>query len=123
MKMKLRLVLTSLISILLLFSTAYSYDFKEHKVTLPLSFDYYYSYEMIVDALKLLNQAFPGLTKLKVVGKSEEGRAIYLMTVNNPKTGKEFDKPGIFVDSNIHGNEIQAGEVALYLLDYLLHIN
>ena len=94
--------------------------FKTHKVTVPLRFDYYYTYEMVVEALEKLHKAYPQLTELEIVGKSEEGRAIYCMTVNNPKTGKELDKPGIWVDGNIHGNEIQAGEVCLYLLDYLL---
>jgi hypothetical protein len=42
------------------------------------------------------------------------------MTVNNPKTGAPLDKPGIYVDGNIHGNEIQGGDISLYLLDYLL---
>lgn len=101
-------------------STIYPGAFEKHKVTVPLSFDYYYSYEMVVGALKSLNKAYPRLTKLDMVGKSDEGREIYALTVNNPKTGPELDKPGIYVDGNIHGNEIQAGEVALYLLNYLL---
>ncbi len=92
----------------------------EHEVTVPLRFDYYYSYDMVVTALKKLQQTYPLLTKLEIAGKSEEGRDIYCMTVNNPKTGGALEKPGIYVDGNIHGNEIQAGEVALYLLDYLL---
>lgn len=90
------------------------------KVRVPLRFDHYYSYDMVVDALKALHKSFPRLTKLDLVGKSEEGRSIYCMTVNNPQTGPELDKPGIYVDGNIHGNEIQATEVALYLLNYLL---
>lgn len=101
-------------------STVYSSSNQKHKVTVPLSFDNYYTYEMVVEAVKALNKAYPHLTKLDMVGKSEEGRKIYALTVNNPKTGKELDKPGIYVDGNIHGNEIQAGEVALYLLNYLL---
>lgn len=92
----------------------------KHQVTIPLRFDYYYSYDMVIEALKKLHQAYPGLTKLDLVGKSEEGRSIYCMTVNNAKTATELDKPGIYVDGNIHGNEIQGTEVALYLLDYLL---
>ncbi len=89
-------------------------------ITVPLTFDKYYSYEEVVGALEALHQAFPDLTRLDLVGKSDEGRAIYCMTVNNPKTGGELSKPGIYVDGNIHGNEIQAGEVALYMLNYLL---
>jgi hypothetical protein len=89
-------------------------------ITVPLTFDDYYTYGEVVEALKALHQAFPDLTRLDLVGKSDEGRAIYCMTVNNPKTGGELSKPGIYVDGNIHGNEIQAGEVALYMLNYLL---
>lgn len=101
-------------------STVYSAAYEKHKVAVPLNFDYYYTYEMVVEALKSLNKAYPHLTKLDMIGKSDEGREIYAITVNNPKTGPELDKPAIYVDGNIHGNEIQAGEVALYLLNYLL---
>jgi len=87
---------------------------------LPLSFDYYYTYEMVNDALKALHEAYPHLTHLDLVGKSEEGRSIYCLTINNPKTGKELDKPGIYLDGNIHGNELQGTEVSLYLIQYLL---
>jgi len=98
----------------------YAGQFEKHDVTVPLSFDYYYSYDMVVEALQKLHGAYPQLTKLDLVGKSEEGRGIYCMTVNNPNTGKEAEKPGVYVDGNIHGNEIQAAEVTLYLLNYLL---
>jgi hypothetical protein len=118
--MKIALLTLAIMISLVLPGAAKSKKIAEHEVNIPLRFDYYYTYDMVVDALKKLNKAYPELTRLDLVGKSEEGRAIYCMTVNNPKTGKELDKPGIYVDGNIHGNEIQAGEVALYLLDYLL---
>lgn len=90
------------------------------KITVPLRFDSYYTYAEVVQALKAIHTTYPSLTKLDAVGKSEEGRTIYAMTVNNPKTGGEMEKPAIYVDGNIHGNEIQASEVCLYMLDYLL---
>ena len=89
-------------------------------VTVPLSFDHYYSYAQVVEAVKALNKAYPKLTRLDLVGKSDEGREIYSLVVYNPETGEENEKPGVYVDGNIHGNEIQAGEVALYMLNYLL---
>jgi hypothetical protein len=95
-------------------------SFEKHPVNVPLVFDYYYSYDMVVESLQKLHKAFPRLTRLDLVGRSEEGRGIYCMTVNNPETGEEGDKPGVYVDGNIHGNEIQASEVALYLLNYIL---
>jgi len=113
---------TALFLLIIIFalSSVYPASYEKHKVTVPLSFDYYYTYEMVVEAVKALNKSFPQLTKLDVVGKSEEGREIYALTINNPKTGAELDKPAIYIDGNIHGNEIQAGEVALYLINYLL---
>ena len=90
------------------------------KIEVPLRFDRYYSYNEVNEALKALNTAYPALTKLDVVGKSEEGRDIYALTINNPKTGDEQSKPGVYVDGNIHGNEIQAGEVCLYYANMLL---
>ena len=89
-------------------------------ITVPLRFDHYYTYEQVGEALRALHAAYPQLTTIEVVGKSEEGREIWAMTVNNPRTGAALDKPGVYADGNIHGNEIQAGEVCLALLNRLL---
>jgi Zinc carboxypeptidase len=89
-------------------------------ITVPLRFDHYYTYEQVGEALRALHAAYPQLTTLEVVGKSEEGREIWAMTVNNPRTGAALDKPGVYADGNIHGNEIQASEVCLALLNRLL---
>jgi hypothetical protein len=90
------------------------------EVKVPLRFDFYYSYEKMNEALRALNKAYPELTSLDEVGRSEEGRIIWALTINNPGTGELFSKPGVYVDGNIHGNEIQAGEVCLYLANRLL---
>ncbi len=90
------------------------------EITVPLRFDRYYGLDEIYNALKALRKAYPALTTLEEVGKSDEGRPLYAMTVNNPKTGSALDKPAIYVDGNIHGNEIQGGDISLYLLDYIL---
>ncbi len=90
------------------------------KIEVPLRFDRYYNLAEMEEALRALQTAYPELTKLDVVGKSEEGREIYALTINNPKTGSESDKPGVYLDGNIHGNEIQAGEVCLYYANMLL---
>ena len=116
--MKKLLIIPILLFILTAFTAAAPTS--NQPVTVPLSFDHYYSYEQVVEAVKALNKAYPELTRLDLVGKSDEGREIYALVVFNPETGPEHDKPGVYVDGNIHGNEIQAGEVALYMLDYLL---
>jgi murein tripeptide amidase MpaA len=90
------------------------------KIQVPLRFDFYYTYDEMNKALEALHKAYPKLTRFESVGKSEEGRDIYALTINNPATGTELQKPGIYVDGNIHGNEIQAGEVCLYYANLLL---
>lgn len=89
-------------------------------VEVPLRFDQYHSLDRVYAALEALHKAYPQLTTLETVGQSEEGRPIMAMTVNNPKTGAALGKPAMYVDGNMHGNEIQGGDISLYLLDYLL---
>ncbi len=102
----------------LLFST--KSKLKAQDIVVPLRFDHYYTYEQINQALVELNKAYPALTTLQLIGQSDEGRDIWSIILNNPKTGKDSEKPAIYIDGNIHGNEIQASEVALYFVDYVL---
>jgi hypothetical protein len=90
------------------------------KIEIPLRFDRYYNYDEVITAMQALQKAYPEFTTLDLIGKSEEGRAIYALTINNNKTGAALSKPGVYVDGNIHGNEVQAGEVCLYYAQMLL---
>jgi hypothetical protein len=90
------------------------------EIKVPLRFDHYYTYEQVVEAVKALNTAYPELSSLELVGRSEENREIWAIIIHNPRTGPEEEKPGVYVDGNIHGNEIQASEVCLYLANTLL---
>jgi hypothetical protein len=67
-----------------------------------------------------LQKAWPTLLKLSSLGKSHAGRDIILITVNNPETGPEMSKPAMYVEANVHGNEIQGAEVCLYTVWYLM---
>ncbi len=84
------------------------------------AFDHYYDNDAVIKTIKTLNKAYPELTSLTSLGKTEEGRDIWMLTINNPKTGSEADKPAVYADGAIHGNEIQATETVLYLAYYLL---
>jgi hypothetical protein len=89
---------------LLLFLFAALLPAQKTAITVPLRFDFYRTLDQVYESLTALNQAYPGLTTLEAVGKSEEGRPLYAMTVNNPKTGPAAGKPAIYADGNIHGN-------------------
>jgi len=70
--------------------------------------------------MKKLQTAFPKFLKLESIGKSARGRDLWLMTINNPATGPEMGKAAMYIEANIHGNEIQGGEVCLYTIWYLM---
>ena len=85
----------------------------------PIAFNRLYDYPDLTAILKKLVAAHPDLLSLQSLGKSTEGRDLWCVTINNPRTGTDRSKPAMYVDGNIHGNEIQGGEAALYLIWYL----
>ncbi len=74
--------------------------------------------ELYADAQRLA-AAWPKLLTWRSIGKSRDGRDLMVMIVNNPATGPESSKAGMFIEANVHGNEIQGGEVCLYTIWYL----
>jgi hypothetical protein len=89
------------------------------KAKVDLAFNRLYDYPEMEAALKKLAAAHPDLLSLASLGKSVEGRDMWCMTINNPKTGKDREKAAMYVDGNVHGNEVQATEACLYLIWYL----
>jgi len=85
-----------------------------------LDFNRWHDVDELYDDMKKLQKEFPKYLKLSSIGKSFEGRDIMVMTINNPKTGDEMTKAAMYIDANIHGNEIQGGEVCLYTIWYLM---
>ncbi|NBA85092.1 peptidase M14 [Emticicia sp. CRIBPO] len=66
-----------------------------------------------------LAKAYPELVKLESIGKSVEGRDLWVMSISDFKSGNADRKPGFYIDGNIHANELQGTEVALYTAWYL----
>jgi hypothetical protein len=101
-----------------LFAQQQSGSDPEHK--LPLTWDRWLDHQEIGERLKLMERTWPEFLKLQSVGKSYDGRDMWVMTINNPRTGDELDKAGMFIEANVHGNEIQGAEVTLYTIWYLM---
>lgn len=85
----------------------------------PLSWNRYHTYEEMSKALNDMAAAYPDLATLTSLGRSLQGREMWLLTINNPKTGKDTSKPAMWIDGGIHANEIQAAEAVLYTAWYL----
>ncbi len=79
--------------------------------------------QQIADLLKGLAEAYPNLSRLESIGKSIEGRDIWVITITDFNSGEESHKPGFWIDAGIHANEIQATEVALYTAWFLLEMH
>jgi len=83
-------------------------------------FDQYYRYDEMTQLLRDFTQAFPELATLESIGQSYEGRDIWALTITQTATGPDREKPGFYVDGNIHGSEVTASVTALYFAWKLL---
>ena len=85
-----------------------------------IRWDRYYDYDQTTELLRTLQRAFPRFLTLESIGKSWEGRDIWLVTINNPDTGPHHQKAAFYSDAGIHGNEVQGTEVTLYMIWFLM---
>ncbi|MBS9524246.1 peptidase M14 [Litoribacter alkaliphilus] len=90
-----------------------------HQPKVEVAWNRYYTYEGINEVMRKIADAHPDLARMESIGKSYEGRDIYLLTVSDFKTGDPDRKPAMYIDGNIHSNEIQGAEFSLYTAWYL----
>ncbi|NJD18101.1 MAG: hypothetical protein FIA95_02285, partial [Gemmatimonadetes bacterium] len=101
-------------------------------------------YDGTVDYLRRVARAHGDITELVEIGKSNQGRPIYVLVVSRMDNGTTMDryvtlthpraegvqnvtpmkswdgKPGVWIDGGTHGNEYTGTEVALYVIDKLV---
>ncbi len=83
-------------------------------------FDQFYRYPELTRLLQDYAAAMPQLVELRSIGKSFEGRDIWLLVVTNRATGPDTDKPAFWADGNIHAAELTASTACLYWLHTLV---
>ncbi|MBC7956666.1 MAG: carboxypeptidase [Cytophagales bacterium] len=83
-------------------------------------FDTFYKYDALSKLLFDYADAYPALLQVASIGKSHEGRDIWVATVTNTATGVAEDKPAFWADGNIHAAELTASTACLYYLHQLL---
>jgi len=83
-------------------------------------FDTFYRYEALTRLLFDYADAHPELVSVASIGKSFEGRDIWVATVTNTATGAAADKPAFWADGNIHAAELTASTAVLYYLHQLV---
>ena len=82
-------------------------------------FDTYYRYDELTRILHAFAEEYPQLVRIESIGKSYEGRDIWLLTVTNFATGPAEEKPALWVDGNIHASEVSPSSACLYLIHRL----
>jgi murein tripeptide amidase MpaA len=82
-------------------------------------FDHFYRHAELTRLLEDYAAARPDLITLESIGKSHEGRDIWLVTLTQQATGAAADKPALWVDGNIHAAELTASTACLYYLHTL----
>ena len=84
-----------------------------------IQYNRFYRYTEFTEILHQFVKAFPQLLSIESIGKSHEGKDIWVVTATNQQTGAAADKPAYWVDANIHASELAGGAAALYLIDTL----
>jgi hypothetical protein len=92
----------------------------ERAYKVKLDFNRWHDVAELQADLRALEKAYPKFLKYVSLGKSYQGRDIAAMIVNNPDTGPDTSKPAMYIEANIHGNEIQGGEICTYTVWYLM---
>ena len=110
----------------------------------PITFDDYHGYDGTVDYLRRVARAHGDITELLEIGKSNQGRSIYVLVISRMDNGTTIDrhvelrnprkegvdnvtpmkswdgKPGFWIDGGTHGNEYTGTEVSLHIIDKLV---
>ena len=85
-----------------------------------VAFDRFYRYDELTDILESWAQERPELFRLESMGRSHEGRDIWLATITNADTGPDLEKPALLIEANIHAIEVTGATAALHLIQRLL---
>jgi murein tripeptide amidase MpaA len=85
-----------------------------------VQFDRYYRYDDLTRILQAYAEEYPSLVHVESIGKSHEGRDIWLVTVTHSETGTGRHKPALRVDGNIHATEVSPSSACLYLIEHLV---
>jgi hypothetical protein len=74
----------------------------------------YLSFDELTAQVKAWAEAFPEIVKLESIGRSPEGRELWLLTIG---PDPQRTRPAVWVDGNIHAGELAASSVALAIAE------
>lgn len=77
-------------------------------------------YDELTDTLHRWARAFPDVARVESIGKSLEGRELWLLTIGTEPTRC---RPSVWVDGNMHASELCGSSVALAIAEELLRLH
>ncbi|MDX6544835.1 MAG: hypothetical protein QOG02_609, partial [Gaiellales bacterium] len=83
-------------------------------------YDHWPRYDELTGLIEGWAAAMPELLDVQSIGRSHEGREIWICAVTNTATGGADEKPAVWIDANIHASEVTGGAAALHLIHLLL---
>jgi hypothetical protein len=88
--------------------------------TLDLTWDRWLDHQDISERMQLMAGTWPKFLTLSSMGDSYGGRELWVMTINNPDTGPELSKGAMYIEADVHGNEVQGTMIPVYTIWYLM---
>jgi len=79
----------------------------------------YHTYDELTAYLHAVAAEYPSLARLGSIGRTREGRELWVMTLTRHDTGPDLEKPGYWIDANIHAGEVTGGATALYTIAHV----
>lgn len=88
----------------------------------PRFYSHYLDYAELTAQLQSWQKKHPEWVTLESIGKSPEGRDLWLLTLCKPKAGqKPGTGPAVWVDANMHATEFSGTQVTLAIIDQVLN--
>ncbi|CAL4064786.1 unnamed protein product, partial [Meganyctiphanes norvegica] len=83
-----------------------------------LEFDYH-NYDAMTNFLRKMSATYTNLTALYSIGKSVQGRDLWVMVVSSSPYEHIVGQPNVKYVANMHGNEAVGREMLLHLIEHL----
>jgi hypothetical protein len=106
---KSKLIVLTLAALLLSVQTIVSQDYSG-----------YHSYNDMTKELKGLVNSNKSIAKIESIGKTIEGRDIWLLTIGSQQGTLLDERPGMLISANFEGDHLIGSEISLTLINYLL---
>ncbi len=86
----------------------------------PAALEDYHNYQALTDELKRLADRHPEIARISSVGKSAQGRELWMMTISDNVDADERE-PELLYIANMHGDEVVGRELSIYHIRRLLN--